>query len=176
MGWIILLILIGGPLLELSVLIDVGTEIGGLNTVLLCILTAAVGLSLVRRQGIAVMTEMRSKMEAGEPTGEAMIHGFFLLLAGLMLMFPGFVSDTFGALLLIPPFRLMLGRAGIAAAVVGGRAHMHKTTTHTHTYRQSGNVYETDETADEKIVDITGVEVPDNPSSLDKPHEGKEKD
>jgi len=123
MAWIILLLFVGLPVLELSVLIDVGGEIGALSTVALCFLSAAVGLSLVRMQGIRVFENMKKAAQTGEAIGENLIHGFFLLIAGIFLLIPGFVTDFLGALLLLPFVRLMLGRAGLAQRVVRARAH-----------------------------------------------------
>lgn len=118
MAWIIFLLIIGMPVLELTVLIDVGDEIGAFNTVLVCLLTAGIGLSLVRMQGIKVFQDMQLKASAGEPVGDSLIHGFFLLVAGVCLFIPGFITDTFGALLLVPFIRLALGKAGMAHMVV----------------------------------------------------------
>lgn len=118
MAWIILLLLIGLPVLELSVLIDVGDDIGAFNTVLMCLLTAGIGLSIVRMQGIKVFQDMQSQTRAGEPIGNNLIHGFFLLIAGICLFIPGFVTDTIGAILLVPFIRLGLGKAGMAHMVV----------------------------------------------------------
>jgi len=118
MALIIFLLIIGIPVLELSVLIDVGGEIGALSTVALCLITAAIGLSLVRMQGMRIFQDMQAKAQAGEPVGENLIHGFFLLVSGIFLFIPGFITDFFGALLLLPFMRLMLGRAGMAQMVV----------------------------------------------------------
>lgn len=150
MALIILLVLIAIPIVELSLLISIGGSIGGGSVVLLCILTAAVGLSLVRAQGIQVMARMRAQMQAGEPFGEQMIHGFFLLLAGLMLMFPGFMTDAVGGLLLVPYVRLLLGKAGLASIVLGA----HQRQSRSHTGDRDGM-----DSDDATIVDIDGVEI-----------------
>lgn len=149
MGWIILIIFIGAPILELSVLIDVGGEIGGLSTIILCIATAAIGLSIVRSQGLQVMQRMQTAMAEGQPFGDQMIHGFFLLVAGLMLMFPGFISDGIGALLLIPPFRSLLGAMGLARIIVSRRPNFNAQGFASHEHPER----------DETIVDIDGVEI-----------------
>lgn len=138
MAWIILLIFIGGPLLELSVLIDVGGEIGAIPTVLLCVLTAAIGLSLVRLQGLKVLRNMQEATQRGEPVGENLIHGFFLLIAGVCLFIPGFVTDALGALLLIPLVRIFLGRAGLAHMVVRSNIHAGWKSSSTHSRNSSG--------------------------------------
>ncbi len=116
MGWILLLIFVGVPLIELTVLIEVGSDIGAVSTVLLCLLTAGVGLSLIRMQGLKVLADLQTASAKGEPLVEPLVHGFFLLFAGVCLFFPGFITDALGGLLLIPPVRLMLGRAGLANA------------------------------------------------------------
>lgn len=116
MGLIILLVFVAVPLLELSILIEVGSDIGAVATIALCLLTAGVGLSLIRMQGLKVIADLQAASAEGGPIVEPVIHGFFLLVAGLFLFFPGFMTDALGGLLLIPPIRLMLGRLGIAKA------------------------------------------------------------
>ena len=120
MGWLILLIFVGVPLMELSVLIEVGEGIGALSTVALCLASAGIGLSLIRMQGLKVISDIQQASSTGKPLVEHVVHGFFLLIAGVLLFFPGFVTDTLGAILLIPPVRLMLGRAGLAHAAARG--------------------------------------------------------
>ncbi len=121
MALLILLLIISIPVIELSVLIDVGGEIGAISTVLLCLLTAAVGLTIVRLQGMQVFSNMQNAARTGEPVGENLIHGFFLLISGLFLLIPGFVTDALGALLLVPFIRVALGKFGLAHIVV--RSH-----------------------------------------------------
>lgn len=120
MVWVFLLIFIGIPLIELSVLIEVGSDIGAFSTVLLCLLTAAVGLSLIRMQGLKVIADIQNAGVGGQPIVEPLVHGFFLLVAGVCLFFPGFITDAIGGLLLIPPVRLTLGRLGLAGAAARG--------------------------------------------------------
>ena len=102
--------------MELSLLIEVGSDIGALSTIALCLLTAAVGLSLIRMQGLKVLADLQTASSKGETIVEPMVHGFFLLIAGALLFFPGFITDAIGGLLLIPPIRLALGKAGLASA------------------------------------------------------------
>jgi len=115
-AWIFLLVFVGVPLVELSVLIEVGSDIGAFTTIVLCLLTAGVGLSLIRMQGLKVVADLQTASAADRPIVEPLVHGFFLLIAGVCLFFPGFITDAIGALLLIPPVRLALGRAGLAGA------------------------------------------------------------
>lgn len=105
MPLLILLLFLAIPVVELSILIDIGGEIGALPTIALCFLTAAIGLSLVRQQGISTLRNIE-----GARVGTSLVHGVFLAIAGLFLLIPGFMTDIIGALLLIPPLRMFLGR------------------------------------------------------------------
>lgn len=95
------------PLLELYVLIEVGSGIGGLTTIVLCLLTAALGGLIIRVQGLQTLLQARQSMAQAqhhELAAHAM-HGFLLVVAGVLLFIPGFISDTLGFLLLVPPLR-----------------------------------------------------------------------
>ena len=107
---LLLLILVGVPLFELYLLIQVGSEIGALPTIGLSILTAIIGTYLVRVQGFAVLMRVRDMMDRGETPALEVLDGALLLIAGLMLMLPGFLTDALGFLLLIPPLRRLLVR------------------------------------------------------------------
>ncbi len=105
---ILLLLLIGLPLAELYFLIQVGAEIGALPTIALSILTAVMGAWLVRRQGFGILMRVRRMMDEGEVPAVELLDGALLLLAGLFLLLPGFLTDSLGFLLLIPPVRRLL--------------------------------------------------------------------
>jgi UPF0716 protein FxsA len=107
-GFLVLVLLLGLPLLELYVLIKVGGEVGALSTVLLVIFTAVVGIALVRLQGFSTLMRVRSAMDRGEVPAVEMLEGAALLIAGFLLLFPGFISDTLGFVILIPPLRRWL--------------------------------------------------------------------
>lgn len=108
MPLLFLIILFLAVYAEFTVIINVSDEIGGLATFLAMIGTAVVGLWLVRLQGFDVYRKMTQTMQAGKsPVGE-MLHGVLLLLAGFLLIIPGFISDAAGALLLIPPVRTLI--------------------------------------------------------------------
>jgi UPF0716 protein FxsA len=108
---VFLLLFVGIPLVELYFLIQVGSQIGALPTIGLTILTALIGGILVRVQGFAVLTRVRSATERGEVPALEMIDGAFLAAAGLILLLPGFFTDAVGFLLLVPPLRrLLIGR------------------------------------------------------------------
>jgi UPF0716 protein FxsA len=96
------------PLLELAILIEVGSRIGALATIGLCLLTAAMGGILVRAQGRAVLRLLRRQLELGRLPVVESFHAICLLLAGVMLLTPGFLTDAMGFLLLLPPLRQRL--------------------------------------------------------------------
>ncbi len=104
----ILILLLIIPLIELYFLIQVGGMIGALPTVLLTIFTAVAGLFLMRSQGLATLQHAQQQMASGESPEASMFEGVFIFLGGLMLFFPGLISDTIGLLLLIPPVRHFL--------------------------------------------------------------------
>ncbi|MEG0009134.1 MAG: FxsA family protein [Aeromonas sp.] len=101
----LLLLLVGLVVLELTVMIEVGSVIGALPTVGLLILTAVLGSSLVRSEGIKTLFSAQQKMQQGEMPGREVMGGIMLALAGLLLIIPGFVTDFFGILLLQPWLR-----------------------------------------------------------------------
>lgn len=116
MKLIILLILIAVPLAEIAVFIMVGEIIGILPTVGLVILTAFIGVALVRRQGFAALSRAQQTLEAGGMPMDSVIEGVFLLIAGIFLLTPGLITDTAGFLLLVPSIRQAFGH-WIAAKV-----------------------------------------------------------
>lgn len=110
MAFALLFIFIIIPVVELTVLIEVGEDIGGWNTVLLCLLTAIVGGSLVRSQGVSTLLQAQQKMTQGESPGQEVLEGIMLAGAGVFLVIPGFVTDFLGMLLLIPFLRQALAK------------------------------------------------------------------
>lgn len=117
MGVALFLLFTAVPIAEIYLLIKVGGEIGALPTIGLVLLTAFVGAGLIRLQGMATLARARASMEQNIMPVGAMFDGLCLLVAGALLLTPGFVTDTFGFLLLIPPFRRMIARI-LAARLV----------------------------------------------------------
>ncbi len=107
---IFFLLLVGLPLIELYVLIEIGARIGALPTIFLAILTAIIGATLMRAQGLRTLAAVRAAAERGEPPALQMLDGLLLLVGGGVLLFPGFLTDALGFLLLVPPFRRWLIR------------------------------------------------------------------
>lgn len=101
----LLLIFILVPLVEIWLLIEVGSEIGALATVALIVLTAVVGVFLIKLQGISTLMRAQSRLAAGEMPAQEMAEGLILALCGVCLLIPGFATDAIGFLGLIPPVR-----------------------------------------------------------------------
>jgi UPF0716 protein FxsA len=114
-----LLLLVGIPLVELYFLIRVGSVIGVLPTLGISLVTAALGGYLVRRQGFGVLARVRRIKDQGEPPALAVLDGALLLVAGLFLLLPGFLTDILGFLLLIPVLRRHLIQRFIVIAPLG---------------------------------------------------------
>lgn len=110
MALILFLVLIGLPIAEIAVLVKAGGLIGWWSVIGLTILTAALGTILIRAQGMAAMNELRGSMRDGRAPVEPVIDGAFLLVAAPMMMLPGFITDGFGFLLLVPVIRHEIAR------------------------------------------------------------------
>jgi len=90
---------------ELAVLVEAGRLIGVVPAVLLLIATGVFGPPLVRRAGFGVWRRARSRLDQGEVPGRELLDGLVLLIAGVLICVPGFITDIVGGLLLLPPVR-----------------------------------------------------------------------
>jgi len=89
-------------LAEIYVLVSVGQAIGGLSTVLLVIITAFIGSSLLRTQGWSTMAKAQQSIAEGRAPAMEMLEGVVILVSGILLLTPGFLTDTLGLLGLMP--------------------------------------------------------------------------
>lgn len=108
MAPIILLLMIGIPIAEIAVFIEVGGRIGLWPTIGTIILTAIIGTFLLRQQGLVTLQKVQSSLEQNRLPLTEVFDGLCLLVAGVLLLTPGFVTDGFGFLLFFPPFRTLL--------------------------------------------------------------------
>jgi UPF0716 protein FxsA len=115
-----LLLFIGVPLTELYFLIKVGAQIGAFPTIFLTIFTALLGGVMVRAQGFKTLTKVRGSMNRGEVPAYEMMEGAVLLICGLLLLLPGFITDMVGFIFLIPPVRRWLLTLGLQQGGVMG--------------------------------------------------------
>jgi UPF0716 protein FxsA len=120
------LTLLALPLIEIAAFVLVGSRIGVLPTIGLVILSGIAGGILLRIQGFGILTKIRQQVEAGRDPGRELAHGVMILLAGILLLIPGFVTDILGILLFIPPIRdfgwyLVRDRITVSGGLGGGR-------------------------------------------------------
>ena len=90
------------PILEMYILIKVGSSFGAFNTILLVLLTAFIGLILLRAEGFQTLFNARKKMQRSELPAQEIFSGFFLAIGGALLLTPGFITDLVGFLCILP--------------------------------------------------------------------------
>lgn len=105
MGLVLVLLFLVVPFAELAVLIQVGAWLGVADTILLLIGISVAGAWLAKRAGISVLVRMRQQLEMGRVPAAELVDGFLVLLAGALLLTPGFLTDCVALLLLLPPVR-----------------------------------------------------------------------
>ena len=110
-GLLLFVIFIGVPFAELYVLLQVGHAIGVLNTLGLLVLVSMVGAWLAKQAGLSVLRRMQAAIQAGRVPGAELVDGFLVLLAGALMITPGFLTDIIAILLLLPPVRAGTRRA-----------------------------------------------------------------
>ena len=98
------------PFVEIYLLVEIGARIGAPWTILLVVLTAIVGAWLVRVQGLATWRRFQASLARNELPATALAEGLCLLIAGALLLTPGFFTDGVGFTCLIPPLRRALIR------------------------------------------------------------------
>jgi UPF0716 protein FxsA len=102
------LLFISIPIVEMWVLIEVGSEIGAFSTIALVFLTATLGLALLRQQGLATLFEVSKKIEHGQLPAAEILAGLLLAIGGALLLTPGFITDAIGFACLLPPSRKLI--------------------------------------------------------------------
>jgi UPF0716 protein FxsA len=106
------------PVVEIYLLIQVGQVIGAGWTILLVVLTAVIGVWLLRIQGLSTLTRAQQKLQANELPAREILEGMALVVAGALLLTPGFFTDAIGFLLLFPPTRIALVNLAASRMVV----------------------------------------------------------
>ena len=131
---LILLPLLALPLIEIAVLIMVGSSIGVFPTIALIILTGILGTILLKIQGFSVLSRIRTEMERGEAPDKSLADAAMIAIAGLFLILPGFVSDVIGLALFLPPVRALI------RSVIGKRVTIIRTSGRTGRRQRPGVV------------------------------------
>ena len=105
MAWLLAVVFLVVPIVELAVIIQVGQAIGALETIALLIAVSVVGGWLVKREGAGVLRRISTAVNAGRVPGRELADGALIIFAGALLITPGFLSDCLGIALLLPPVR-----------------------------------------------------------------------
>ncbi|OSQ40383.1 FxsA family protein [Thalassospira mesophila] len=124
MGFILFGIFVVMPIVEIAVFIQAGELIGLWPTIAIVVLTAILGTSLMRSQGLKTLARAQQELDQGEMPIGPMFDGVCILIAGVLLLTPGFVTDTMGFLLLFPPLRRAVGAGLILKMMKSGKMRM----------------------------------------------------
>ena len=104
-----LIIFIVVPLIELYFLLEISQLIGVFTTVMIIVFTGAAGVSIAKRQGYQVINNIRSTLNSGEMPTDDLISALLILIGGVTLLTPGFITDITGFLLILPGSRDLIG-------------------------------------------------------------------
>jgi UPF0716 protein FxsA len=102
---VLVLLLIVAPLVELYVIVQVAHHVGIFDTIALLLIESAIGAWLLRRQGLNTLARIGQAVEEHRVPGKELVDGLLIIVAGALMLAPGFISDIVGYLLLIPPTR-----------------------------------------------------------------------
>ncbi len=126
--WFILLTIVSIPILEVLLLVEVSEQIGTWNTFSAVLLTAFVGIIFTRREGKQVLFQVRKDTGRGILPAESLLHGILVFLGGVLLIIPGFITDTLGMLLLIPFLRSWVAnhlKSSLQKSMQAGKFQVH---------------------------------------------------
>lgn len=116
------------PLIEIWLLIAVGSRIGALATFLLLILAGFVGVLLLRHQGLATLSKFQQSMQRGEHPAQALQEGAVVGIGALLFLIPGFFTDMLGLLCILPPTRHLIIKYGFRSANVNASIFQYRYT------------------------------------------------
>ncbi|SDX64399.1 FxsA family protein [Marinobacter mobilis] len=152
---IFLLLFIILPIVEMAILIKVGTLIGALNTIALVLLTAVIGAALLKQQGLATLLRANQRLNSGELPAREVAEGLILAVGGALLLTPGFVTDAIGFLCLLPGSRHWLAAKALKRMVVSGQAQSFQFTMRGGNYRQGPGFCRDDDVIEGEYEDET---------------------
>ena len=114
------------PIIEITVLINVGEAIGAWNTVGLVLLSAFIGVNMLRYQGLSTLARAQQRANQGEIPGQEMVEGIVLAVGGALLVTPGFVTDVIGFSCLIPFTRQAFAKSLLSRFTVIAAQQQHQ--------------------------------------------------
>lgn len=146
---ILVILFICVPIIEIALFIQVGDLIGLWPTIAIVLLTAFVGASLVRSQGIQTLMSVQSRLQQGELPAQQITEGVMLAVSGVLLLTPGFMTDALGMLVLLPAPRAWLAKQLMQRVKVSSSAQFHSSSQfhgdnpfNTSEHDQQGDVFE----------------------------------
>lgn len=113
----LLILFVAIPIIEIGLFIQVGGWLGLWPTLGIVILTAIIGTYLLRLQGMAALARLQNNIQSGQSPMDPIVHGAMILVAGVLLLTPGFFTDAVGFALLMPPVRALVIKWGAARFV-----------------------------------------------------------
>ena len=117
------------PVIEVMILVRLGESFGFITTLTLVITTGLIGAYLVRKEGFAVIVKIQAEFKEGRFPAEHLLDGILLLVAGIVLVTPGLLTDITGFVLLIPFTRDLIKRViqkKLSEAIKSGTVHVHQ--------------------------------------------------
>ncbi|MDW6002683.1 FxsA family protein [Vibrio mangrovi] len=138
----ILFLFIAVPIIEIGLFIQVGGFLGLWPTIGLVLITAFVGASLVRSQGLQTLLTMQQRLQDGELPAQQILEGVLLAVAGVLLLTPGFLTDLMGMVVLLPGPRALLARKLMDKVSVQGNFQQPFGPGEHETSHHRGNTYE----------------------------------
>ncbi len=149
---VLLFLFIAVPTVEFLILIHIGGMLGAFGTFTIIILTGIIGAHLAKRQGLKTVRDIRTALSRGHLPAAELVDGVIILIAGAVLLTPGFLTDILGFLLLLPGFRrIVVGLMRRRFSNSFGRAR--------HRQRPAFSVRNTDYEAAASIIDVDAVDV-----------------
>lgn len=125
MRFILFILFIVMPFVEIALLIQLGDVLGFWRTIGIVVVTAIIGAYVLQAQGAATLRRISQSMTSGEPPVKPVVDGFSLAISGAFLLTPGVVTDAIGLLLLVPPVRHAIARWGFGRLMKSGQFTVH---------------------------------------------------
>lgn len=154
----LLMIFIVVPLIELYFLLEISQFIGVFTTVMIIIFTGAAGVSIAKRQGYQVINNIRSSLNAGKMPTDDLISALLILVGGVTLLTPGFLTDISGFLLILPGSRDLIAalvKKYFVKYVKENKVEVH----YGNQFKQKQNQYQKTNLENEDFIDVEAEEV-----------------
>lgn len=158
------LIFVAVPIIEISLFVTVGGVIGLWSTLAIVVLTAIIGTQLMRRQGLMTLGRLQTALAEGKNPTDPIAQGAMILIAGVLLLTPGFFTDAIGLLLLLAPVRVGLIRWASGRISTTGFVFTNTASTQNSDSRDQGDIID----AEYDVLDESATPRGENPSGWTK--------